>query len=245
MAQIRIVDMDAAAAFELVPPCADPTFDHRGCDYWEDGERGSRTARGAGAGSSVPASAPTRAALADNPFAPPPRAQPVNPFLAGAEPEIENPFLPRRAPLRPGLEPGAPRKLNLLTRGLGIFGSYAKVMVADDEPVAYVQFGPLSAYPRALRLRDLYPQLPQAPLPAVITCIATIAAARHHGYAQLLVAATTEDLGRRGFAAVETYPEAGASPNATSGATPAFWEAAGFVRVVDDERFPVYRRELE
>ena len=82
-------------------------------------------------------------------------------------------------------------------------------------------------------------------MPAVITCIATTAAARHEGYAQLLVAATADDLGQRGFAAVETYPEAGADPDATSGANPAFWEAVGFVRVVDDEHFPVYRLELE
>ena len=161
------------------------------------------------------------------------------------ESEIDNPFLPRRAPIRPVLEPDAPRKLNLLTRGLGIFGSYAKVLIVDDETVAYVQFGPLTAYPRALRLRDHYPQLPQAPLPAVITCIATTAAGRHRGYAQRLVAVTSEDLGQRGFAAVETYPQAGAAADATSGATPAFWEVAGFVRVVDDEQFPVYRRELE
>ena len=37
----------------------------------------------------------------------------------------------------------------------------------------YAQFGPLSAYPRARRIRELYPRLPSAPLPAVITCIAT------------------------------------------------------------------------
>ena len=48
----------------------------------------------------------------------------------------------------------------------------------------------------------------------------------------------------RGFAAVEAYPEAAARPDATSAATPAFWVAAGFARVVDDPRFPVMRREL-
>ena len=29
----------------LVPPCADPAFDHRSCDYWEDADRGSKAAR--------------------------------------------------------------------------------------------------------------------------------------------------------------------------------------------------------
>ena len=59
-----------------------------------------------------------------------------------------------------------------------MFGSYAKVLLRDDEPAAYAQFGPLSAYPRAQRTRELYPRLPQSPLPAVITCIATTTAAR-------------------------------------------------------------------
>ena len=31
---IRIVDVTDDASFRLVPPCADPGFDHRSCDYW-------------------------------------------------------------------------------------------------------------------------------------------------------------------------------------------------------------------
>ena len=109
----------------------------------------------------------------------------------------------------------------------------------------YAQFGPLSAYPRALRLRELYPQLPDAPLPAVITCIATTPAARAAGHAKRLIAAICDDLGERGFAAVEAYPQAGAKPDATSAATPRFWVDCGFHVAVDDDRFPVLRRELE
>jgi len=116
--------------------------------------------------------------------------------------------------------------------------------LADDDPVAYAQFGPLSAYPRAQRLRDLYPQLPEAPLPAVITCIATTESARRQGHALRLVAAVCEDLAGRGFAAVEAYPERATRPDATSAATPEFWVAAGFSIAVEDERFPVVRREL-
>ena len=52
------------------------------------------------------------------------------------------------------------------------------------------------------------------------------------------------DLAARGFAAVETYPEVGAKPNATSAAQPAFWERLGFVVAAADARFPVMRREL-
>jgi ribosomal protein S18 acetylase RimI-like enzyme len=136
--------------------------------------------------------------------------------------------------------------LTLLVRGLTVAGSYAKVLYRDGVAAAYCQFGPLTAYPRAQRTRDLYPQLPEAPLPAVITCISTTAEARGEGLGRHLVQAVCDDLASRGFAAVETYPEAAASvgPDATSAATPAFWEAAGFLRVVDDARYPVMRREL-
>ena len=186
-----------------------------------------------------------RPALADNPFAPAPKGPAFNPFLDDEDDEPDIPFLPRRAPIRPTLTPDAPRKLGLLTRGIGVFGTYAKVLLADDVPAAYTQFGPLSAYPRALRLRELYRQLPDSPLPAVITCIATTRDARDLGYAATLIAAVCDDLGGRGFAAVEAYPEVGAAPDATSAATPAFWETAGFHLAAADERFPVYRRELE
>jgi hypothetical protein len=43
---------------------------------------------------------------------------------------------------------------------------------------------------------------------------------------------------------VETYPEIGARPDATSAATPDFWTSVGFVVAAPDERFPVMRREL-
>jgi hypothetical protein len=52
------------------------------------------------------------------------------------------------------------------------------------------------------------------------------------------------DLAERGFTAAEAYPTVAAVPDATSAATPAFWESVGFARAVDDARFPVMRREL-
>jgi ribosomal protein S18 acetylase RimI-like enzyme len=165
-----------------------------------------------------------------------------NPFALDDDPPIENPFAPTR-PGRQAVTTG-PRKLGLLGRGRAVFGSYAKVLLVDDEAVAYSQFGPLSAYPRAQRLRDLYRQLPEAPLPAVITCIATTPAARREGHALQLVEAVCDDLATRGFAAVEAYPERSTRPDATSAATPEFWIAAGFAIAVEDERFPVARREL-
>ena len=208
---------------------------------------------GSAAGSSNPFAPPPKREA--NPFAPPPKASanpfapafsvPArNPFLdEAADPLAENPFAPRR-PARPTIAAEAPRKMQLLGRGLGIFGSYAKVLLVDGEAVAYCQFGPLSAYPRALRTRELYPKLPDAPLPAVISCIATTPAARRSGHALRLVAAVCADLAGRGFAAVEAYPEARAIADATPAARPQFWIRAGFVLAVDDERYPVMRKEL-
>jgi hypothetical protein len=247
MDRVRIVDVTGAESFGLVPPCANPAFDHRSCDYWEDADRGSKAARAIAPAASPPPP-PRQAALAGNPFAPAEASPGFNPFLADLEDReaADNPFLPgpSRA-ARPSLGAEAPPKLSLLSRGLGVFGSYAKVLLLDDVPVGYTQFGPLSAYPRALRLRELYPQLPTSPLPAVITCIATTRAARGHGLAHRLVDEVCRDLGGRGFSAVEAYPEVGAPPDATSSASPAFWEGAGFRLVVADAHYPVFRRELE
>jgi GNAT superfamily N-acetyltransferase len=254
--RIAIVDVTDESTFVLVPPCADPGFDHRSCDYWEDADRGSKAIRldWLEPGAAVvpePASRamPANPFLADlearraNPFSTGGGGAAVNPLLADDDPLEDNPFAPRRA-RRPAVPDGAPRKLRLLGRGLGVAGSYAKVLLADEVPAAYCQFGPLTAYPRAQRTRDLYPALPDAPLPAVITCIASTAAARGAGLAKALVQAVCDDLEGRGFAAVETYPSIGAQPDATSAATPAFWESVGFVTAAPDERFPVMRRKL-
>ena len=246
MTDVRIVDVGDADRFRLIPPCADPRFDHRSCDYWEDAERGSKANRPAwleATATHVPAAA---RGCADNPFAPPPAPEIDNPFAPAARTgpmPVDNPFAPTATRERP-LSAGVPRKLALLDRGRGVFGSYAKVLFAGDEAAAYCQFGPLSAYPRAIRLRELYPQLPDAPLPAVITCIASTADARRQGHARRLAEAVCADLAGRGFAAVEAYPDLTLGEDAQSGASPEFWHGLGFVTAVDDERFPVMRREL-
>ena len=120
MDRIRIVDVTDAATFGLLPPCADPAFDHRTCDYWEDRERGSRAHRAAwlqavvgpdapsGAAASAPSQvprnpfAPASSERAANPFAPSPsRQQGANPFaLDEADADDANPFAPSR-PQRP------------------------------------------------------------------------------------------------------------------------------------------------
>ena len=245
MAAIQIVDVTDAASFGLLPPCANPAFDHRTCDYWEDADRGSRAARASWL-SAPPTPPPTRRPdLEGNPFAPAVSPPGLEPFLGGDEETepILNPFAPAPRPERSS-GAGQPRKLALLDRGRGIFGSYAKVLLADGAPVAYCQFGPLSAYPRAQRLRDLYPQLPASPLPAVITCIASVPAARGQGLSGRLAEAACVDLAGRGFAAVEVYPDLTRAAEETSTARPSFWRRLGFVVAVDDERFPVLRREL-
>lgn len=284
MTRVRIVDVTDLASFKQVPPCADPGFDHRSCDYWENADRGSKAARSSwlggldaapgapgtssGSGGSDGVGPPRSrgnpflddlagrepqanpfatagAAAAHNPFAPAPKAPAFNPFAAedDDDPLARNPFAPPPK-AKPAVGSDAPRKLQLLGRGLAVFGTYAKILLAEEQPAAYCQFGPLTAYPRAQRLRDLYPQLPSSPLPAVITCIATTAQARGNGWAARLVAAVCDDLGARGFAAVEAYPEPRAKADATPSGTPAFWLAAGFTMAVTDERYPVMRREL-
>ena len=243
MAALRVVDVTDQASLERIPPCADPSFDHRTCDYWENATGGSKASRPAWL--TVEIRVAERPDLDDNPFAP---RGPTTPLADWLQPDRDadrddNPFAPRRTVERPMSE-GVPRKLALLDRGRGVFGSYAKLLLTDDEPAGYVQFGPLSAYPRAQHIRELYRQLPVSPLPAVITCIATTREARGRGYAKLLVEAVCDDLAGRGFAAVEVYSAWGEPPDETSTALPAFWQGVGFGLVVDDPRFPVLRREL-
>ena len=246
MVELRIIDIVDEQTFAMIPPCQDPTFDHRSCDYWEDAERGSKTARASWLGAR-PAGPPTpsRPPISDNPFAPPPRAPESNPFAVGLLARDDNPFVAPR-PQMSDAEPAVhlPRKLALLIRGAGLFGSYAKVLREADRSIAWTQFGPLSAYPRAARLRELYPSLPASPLPAVISCIASAPDATGRGHARRLVEAACEDLAARGFSAVEAYPDLTLPETASSAARPAFWHTAGFQTAVDDERFPVMRREL-
>src|SRR6476661_8972473 len=154
MGAIRILDVTDLATFDRVPPCADPGFDHRSCDYWEDADRGSKAARLSWLEPASASAATERPALADNPFAPARDATPVNPFAPTARSTrpafnpfgdddddggpVENPFAPP-PPNRPSVGSGGPRKLGLLGRGLAVFGSYAKVLLVADAPAVYAQ----------------------------------------------------------------------------------------------------------
>jgi hypothetical protein len=141
-------------------------------------------------------------------------------------------------------------KRRRLLAGRAAGGSYAMVAVPGDgdaPPVAYAQFGPLSAYPRALSIRERYPQLPESPAPWVVTCLQVAAGDsdedRNETGAALLDAVCNE-LDRRGITAVEAYPERVSDEWLPSPGPIAIYEAAGFERVAGDERYPVYRREL-
>jgi len=249
---IEILDVTDTSTFGLLPPCVDPSFDHRSCDYWEDEVRGSKTARASWWQEGKPAPRPKPRPVSDNPFAPPPRdSDDFNPFVvasddaAGDDAAGFNPFAPTPEVATTASGMGGPRKLRLLDRGHAVFGSYAKIALLRGEPACYAQFGPLSAYPRAQQVRELYPRLPQSPLPAVITCVATTDHARGLGLGRLLVEAIAHDLADRGFAAIEAYPDLTLDAAEASAASPAFWTACGFVEAAPDERFPVFRRELD
>lgn len=243
---VEIREVVDAMSFALLPACADPRFDHRSCDYWEDEVRGAKAARPSWWGDRPAVVSFRPRPRSDNPFAPAPRDdEVVNPFAPFPGTPAFNPFAPA-SPVDPtaGSE-DAPRKLRQLDRGRGVFGSYAKVLILNDEPAGFAQFGPLSAYPRAQAIRELYPALPSTPLPAVITCIATTATARGRGLAVALIEAVATDLAERGFAAVESYPDLSLRPDESAAAHPAFWIRCGFDLAIEDDRYPVMRRRLD
>src|SRR6187401_1319890 len=79
--RIAIVDVTDLEGFGRIPPCADPSFDHRSCDYWEDADRGSKAIR-------LDWLEPRRA----QPEPEPRRSSAANPFLADLEERSKDPF---------------------------------------------------------------------------------------------------------------------------------------------------------
>ena len=88
---ITIVDITDEATFGRLPPCADPGFDHRSCDYWEDADRGSKAIRLDWL--EPPREAPPAPRRADNPFVADLEARSTNPFAPGGGVGAANPFL--------------------------------------------------------------------------------------------------------------------------------------------------------
>jgi hypothetical protein len=143
-------------------------------------------------------------------------------------------------------------KRSRLLAGRGISGSYAmlgyRTDVVERVAIGYAQFGPLSAYPRAMSIRERYPQLPQSPAPWVVTCLQISPAAGdgepREALGTELLRAVCDELDRRGITAVEAYPEVVADGWLPSTGPVAVYEAAGFEVAAGDEHYPVYRREL-
>jgi hypothetical protein len=158
----------------------------------------------------------------------------------------------REAPEAPAGD-AAPRqrlKAERLTAGARLGGTYGMLAYRTDaggtrEAVGWAQFGPISIYPRAQSIRDRYPQLPDSPAPWVVTCLQVPAeAGARDELAVALLEAVCDELDRRGINVVEAYPEIVADAWRPSPGPTAVYQAGGFERVVDDERYPVYRREL-
>jgi hypothetical protein len=137
-------------------------------------------------------------------------------------------------------------KRSRLLAGTKLAGSYAMLAYDGEEAIGYAQFGPISAYPRAQVIRDRYPDLPQSPAPWVVTCLQIVPRAENrHGIGQELLSAVCDELDRRGIAALEAYPEGVPDAWQPSPGPQQLYEANDFERVAGDDRYPVYRRELE
>ena len=221
----ELIGIESAEELRLAPPCTRDDADHATCTWWEDADRGVKAG----------VAAPTGAARATAPAG---GKSALAAFLGVEEegPPAFNPFAPKEPTREEALRdaaaaPGQPPKLRLLTRQLPVSGPMGWVLLAKGEPVAYCQAGPLSAFPRAQRLRDRYPGLPESPPPAIVTCISVIPAARGAALGSALVEGVLTRLGAAGFAAAEAYPEEPAitpEPDETSAATRTFWERLGF-----------------
>jgi hypothetical protein len=141
-------------------------------------------------------------------------------------------------------------KLSRLLAGTRLAGAYGMLAWRTDEAgdriaAGWVQFGPLSAYPRAGVIRERYPQLPDSPAPWVITCLqVTAEASDRDAVGRALLDAVCDELDRRGITAVEAYPERVDEAWQPPAGPESVYLAAGFERVAGDDRYPVARREL-
>jgi hypothetical protein len=148
-------------------------------------------------------------------------------------------------------EAAADLKLSRLLAGTKLAGAYGMLAwsldaAGDRVAVGWAQFGPISAYPRAQIIRERYPDLPDSPAPWVVTCLQVVPdSPERDGVAASLLAAVCDELDRRGIIAVEGYPEGVADPWSLSPGPASVYEATGFLRAAGDDRYPVYRRELD
>jgi hypothetical protein len=141
-------------------------------------------------------------------------------------------------------------KRSRLMAGARLAGAYGMLAFRTDAAgdrvaAGWAQFGPISAYPRAQSIRERYPELPDSPAPWVITCLQVPSEVPdREAVASALLAATCDELDRRGITAVEAYPEGSTGGWEASPGPVSVYESGGFERAAGDDRFPVMRREL-
>lgn len=143
-------------------------------------------------------------------------------------------------------------KRSRLLASRALAGSYGMLAYRRDAgervAVAYAQFGPLSAYPRAQSIRERYADLPESPAPWVVTCLQVVADIGDHEAREAagvaLLGAVCDELDRRGITAIEAYPEPIRDPWLPSSGPTTVYRRADFDQVAGDQRYPVFRREL-
>src|SRR5881392_892006 len=95
-------------------------------------------------------------------------------------------------------------KLGRLLSGRNLAGAYGMLAWRRDGEdrvaVGWAQFGPLSAYPRALTIRERYAEIPDSPAPWVVTCLQVVRDAEERQAVAIgLLEAVCDDLDRRGI----------------------------------------------
>ena len=210
---IRIVDVTDDATLRLLPPCADPGFDHRSCDYWEDADRGSKAARLSWldrplhrrlAGPRRSTRSPRgRRRRPRNPFAPA-RGRRSTRSCVRDDDAPDNPFAPSRA------GPGRPRRTAQAPPARPRPCRVRQLCEGRSSPTTSPS--PTRSSGRSPRTRGRYGRA------SCTRSSGSPAAGGHHlhrdhpggprpGPRPALVEAVCDDLAGRGFAAVETYPE--------------------------------------
>jgi len=131
------------------------------------------------------------------------------------------------------------RKRAWLRQVRGEWGGCDKILYQDGEPIGYAQYAPARFLPTAAE----YPAGPVSGDAVLLACLFIAAPdRRRRGLGSLLLSKITEELRRRGIAAVETYARRG-SPDNPSGPV-GLYIKHGFRVIQEDPEFPRLRLEF-
>ncbi len=131
------------------------------------------------------------------------------------------------------------RKRAWLQRVRREWGGCGKILYQDGEPIGYAQYAPARFLPTAAT----YPAGPVSEDAVLLACLFIAAPdRRRRGLGSRLLSEVTEELRRRGIAAVETFARRG-SPDNPSGPIELYL-AHGFRVIREDPEFPLLRLEL-